>query len=159
MSLRFPYQAVPIIGPIPPNLPAGSTVRWRPLIPVRVANLDTGQLFPLDQALVDTGADDTILPMTLATTLGIPLLPITASGHAIRWRGNSYTMRFGEVSLELDDGVETWKWTSLVAFSPAPLRYPLLGHAGFSQYFDVTFAGAAPAVLLETNPSFAGTKT
>jgi hypothetical protein len=34
--LSFPYQDEPLSGPPPPSLPSGSTVRWRPLVPVRV---------------------------------------------------------------------------------------------------------------------------
>jgi hypothetical protein len=34
--LFFPYQAEPITASVPPSLPSGTTVRWRPLVPVRV---------------------------------------------------------------------------------------------------------------------------
>ena len=36
MMLRFPYQSEPLVGAPPPTLPAGSTARWRPYIPVRI---------------------------------------------------------------------------------------------------------------------------
>src|SRR5260370_15416486 len=36
LMLSFPYQDEPLSGPPPPSLPSGSTVRWRPLVPVRV---------------------------------------------------------------------------------------------------------------------------
>ena len=34
--LSFPYQDEPITGLVPPSLPPGTTVRWRPLVPVRL---------------------------------------------------------------------------------------------------------------------------
>jgi hypothetical protein len=34
--LRFLYQDEPLTGPPPPSLPAGTMVRWRPLIPVSI---------------------------------------------------------------------------------------------------------------------------
>jgi len=34
--LRFPYLEEPLLGPPPPSLPAASTGRWRPLVPLTV---------------------------------------------------------------------------------------------------------------------------
>jgi hypothetical protein len=84
---------------------------------------------------------------------------VTSGGHAIRWGGSGYALRFGEIRLMLTDGVETWSWTAIVGFSPAPIRYPLLGEASFLQFFDVTFRGDAREVILDTNPTFPGTRT
>ncbi len=158
MSLRFPYLAVPLLGPPPPTLPASATDRWRPLLPIRIANVLTGSFRNINEALADTGADDTIFPLTLAGLLGIILLPELAAGHSVRWSGVVFPIRYGDVRLELYDGMETWSWTARVAFSGAPIRFPLLGQAGFLQYFDATFAGERRVVTLDTNSSFIGTK-
>jgi hypothetical protein len=37
-----------------------------------------------------------------------------------------------------------------------PLRYSLLGHAGFLQFFDAEFRGADQEVVLTPNSSFPG---
>jgi hypothetical protein len=159
MSLWFPYLSVPLIGPPPPTLPPGTLVRWRPFVPIRVHSLTTGQDYDINEALVDSGADDTIFPMDVATLTGIALLPLGSIGHSIRWGTSRHPIRFGEVRLELSDGIEAWNWNAIVAFTPAPIRYPLLGQASFFSFFDITFKGEAREVSLETNPSFPGTKT
>lgn len=98
MILRFPYQEEPLQGPPPPSLPKSAQSRWRPLVPVTVHG-PVGTSVSLGRALVDPGADDTILPFDLATLLGVPFL--TATGHALRWRGQRFILRFGVIELEL----------------------------------------------------------
>jgi hypothetical protein len=44
----------------------------------------------------------------------------------------------------------------LIGFVSIPLKWPLLGHAGFLQYFDVTLHGADHIATLMPNSSFAG---
>jgi hypothetical protein len=157
MSLRLPYQPVPLTGPPPPTLPASTSSRRRPLIPVRVVAPLTGRFRDFNQALVDSGADDTIFPLGLAGALGVALLPDPSGGHSIRWAGSSYVIRYGEVGLEVTDGVSTLSWAALVAVSSAPVRYPLLGQTGFLRFLNVAFLGEDRALELETNPSFQGT--
>ncbi len=33
-----------------------------------------------------------------------------AGGHGLRWRGQGYSLRFGDISLELCDGPQVWRW-------------------------------------------------
>src|SRR5687768_12769579 len=99
MILRFPYLAELIHGATPPSLPPPSTVRWRPLVPVQVYGPSASTFVSFGRALVDSGADDTILPLDVANLLGISLLP--PSGHSMRWRGQSFALRFGNVNLQL----------------------------------------------------------
>jgi hypothetical protein len=68
-------------------------------------------------------------------------------------------LRFGKVELLLTDNVSTRRWPAVVGFSPAPLRYPILGQAGFLQFMDVRFLGADLLMELETNHTFPGTQT
>lgn len=98
--LRFPYLPEPLAGPPPPSLPAGVTSRWRPLLPVRVIG-PAGHFRYFPRALLDPGADDTVFPLDLVAALGIVLLP--HAGHGVRWRGQLYPLRFGNVHLELAD--------------------------------------------------------
>src|ERR1700722_7943830 len=106
LMLPFPYQDEPLSGPPPPSLPGTATVRWRPLVPATVVGTAGGRRF-FPRALRGRGADDTILPLALAGLLGVTLR--ADSGHQVRWRGQSYALRFGDVVLELSDGVEVWR--------------------------------------------------
>ena len=151
--LRFPYQDEPLNGQPPPSLPAIATVRWRPLVPVTIVG-PTGKrrLFPL--AVFDPGSDDTVLPLAVMGMVGVSLRPDTR--HALRWRGQSYALRFGDVELELCDGPHVWRWSAAVGFSQAPLRYPILGIGGCLEFFDARFLGESRFVELETNRSYPG---
>lgn len=156
MILRLPYQPVPLDPrrPVPPTLPAGAKVRWRPLVRVRLLG-PTGQYWDFDQALVDSGADDTVFHLGWDKMLGIRLRPDAGHGH--RWRGKQYPLRYGDVELQLTDDVTVWRWPALVAFSPAPISYPLLGRCGCFEFLDVRFKDADRVVEFEDNRLYPGT--
>lgn len=154
--LRFPYQDEPLGSPPPPSLPATAQVRWRPLVPATVIG-PTGKRRFFPRALLDPGADDTIFPSAVAGLLGVVLR--ANSGHGLRWRGQGYPLRYGDVALELRDGAQVWHWPAVVGFSPAPLRYPILGICGCLQFFDTCFRGDGRLVELETNLSYPGTRS
>jgi hypothetical protein len=151
--LQFPYQDEPLGSPAPPSLPAAATVRWRPLVPVTILAPGGRRFFP--RAVLDPGADDTIFPLALAGLLGVPLRPDL--GHGVRWRGQGFSLRFGDIDLELSDGLQIWQWPTVVGFSNAPLRYPILGLAGCLQFFDARFRGDDRLVELEINRAYPGT--
>jgi hypothetical protein len=155
--LHFAYLPEPLAGPSPPSLPAGSAVRWRPLVPVRIRGpLGQARYFP--RALLDSGADDTIFPIDVAAVLGIVLGPGPA--QAIRWRGQPYALHFGPAELELSDETGAlWRWPAVIGFSSAPIRYPILGNAGCLCFFDALFLGENRRVELDTNVSYPGTKS
>ena len=78
----------------------------------------------------------------------------------VRWRGQAHPLRFGDVELELcDDNAEVWRWAAVVGFSPALIRYPILGTGGCLQFFDALFRGEDKIVEIETNRSYQGTKS
>ena len=151
MILRFPWLDEPLRGPAPPSLPPGTTSRWRPLVPVRIYG-PSGIRLQFGRALIDPGADDTIFPLDVATLLNIGLYPPTA--HMMRWRGGQYALSFGDVELELadDDGVAV-RWAATMAFTKAPIRYPLLGVAGCIQFFDTRLSGEDRLVEIEPGQS------
>jgi hypothetical protein len=78
-------------------------------------------------------------------------------GSRIRWRGQAYPLRFGDVELQIADDTSVWQWSAIVAFSPAPIAYPILGNCGFLQFFDARFRGADLVAELQTNRTFNGT--
>jgi hypothetical protein len=150
--LEFPYLAEALRGIPPPTLGLGATHRRRPFIPIRVA---AGPLsFPIPRALVDTGADDTDFPLAVAQTLGIALASRTP--FQVVWRGVAHPLFFAPATLRLETGNDWAQWTSTVAFSPAPIRYPILGVAGCLEYFDVTFLGSDKQIVIQPNHSFPG---
>lgn len=152
MSLRFPYQDVPISGPVPATLPANAVARQRPLVPVRIVGTRGFRDLPL--ALIDSGAVDSVFSDHLIHALGIDLVP--SAVNQLRWRGQGYLLRFGRVTLQLTDGLALWTWQSIVAFSTAPIAYPLLGHTGCLEYMDVQLLGSVPELILDPNGRFPG---
>jgi hypothetical protein len=152
--LRFPYQDEPLTGPAPPSLALGATDRGRPLIPVEI--FGTGGLSrQFTRAFVDPAADDTVFPLDTARQIGAVLRPDT--GHRVRWRGQLHAPRFGGMEILLEDGINVWRWPAIIRFSPAQIRYPILGTSGCLQFLDAHFRGAHRIVELETNPTFPGT--
>jgi hypothetical protein len=154
--LRFPYQDELLTGPPPPTLPTGTTVRWRPLVPVEVVG-PAGISRQFGRAVVDPAADDTVFPMDTAARIGVQFRP--DSGHGVRWRGQLHPLRFADVELILDDGAALLRWPALVAFSPASIRYPILGQGGCLHFLDAGFFGLDRIVTLQPNPSYPGTMT
>jgi hypothetical protein len=152
--LRFPYQAELLAGAAPPTLPAGAAVRWRPLIPVEVVG-PAGIARQFGRAVLDPAADDTVFPLDTAARIGARFRPDT--GHGVRWRGQLHPMRFADVELVLDDGASILRWPAVIAFSPASIRYPILGRGGCLQFLDATFYGLDPIATLQPNSSYPGT--
>jgi hypothetical protein len=65
--------------------------------------------------------------------------------------------RFAPVLLQISDGLqETYEWTAIVGFAATRLRYNLLGHAGFLQFFSADFNGETHEATLLPTPSFPG---
>ena len=157
MSVTFPYQHVLIHGLVPPTVPPGSNLRYRPLVPLRVINPVGGQFMSLGSALADSGSDDTIFPDSVAPAIGLSHGQLVADSHQLRWRGSAWPLTFANVLLELSDGRSTFRWPAWAAFSTAPIRYPILGQSSCFQYFDVTFRGAGRFVEFAPNAAFAGT--
>jgi hypothetical protein len=61
--------------------------------------------------------------------------------------------------LLLTDHGSVWRWPTVVGFSPAPLRYPMLGQAGCLQFFDSRFLGDDRVVEVETKLTYPGTRS
>ena len=151
--LRFAYQAEMLTGPPPPSLPSGVLYRSRPLIPVTIIG-PSGLVRDFGRAVVDPAADDSVFPLDTAARIGVVLRPDT--GHRVRWRGQLHPLRFADVELVLTDNLVVWRWPAVVAFSPAPLRYPILGQSSCLQFIDARFLGADLVVELETNQTYPG---
>lgn len=106
-------------------------------------------------ALLDTGADDTLFPEQMAADVGIDLgLAPVFSGSGV---GRvPLSLRFAEVTIRISTNQEQREWKAWVGFTSAKLRQPLLGYAGFLQFFTATFHGDLEEAELTINPSYLG---
>lgn len=152
----YPYLPERVYGNSPPSLPAGSRFHWRPLIPVKVRT-SSGVVLHYHRALLDSGSQDTLLPLDAAIFAGISLFP--DAGHIVRWRGTAYPLRFGRVEFQIEEAGMECRWSATIAFAAMLMPYPILGVAGFLEYFDTNFRGADHLLELFPNRNFPGNVT
>lgn len=151
MSLTYPYQSEQRNHPIP-SLP-GRSDRPRPLISVCGIG-PTGSW--VRDGLLDTGADDTVFPQLAARIMGIDLTN-APTGIAKGVGLSPVLVRYAVVTLRIVTAQERRQWQAWVAFTAVPMRRPLLGYAGFLQFFDAVFRGAREEVELTINHRYQGT--
>ena len=150
MSLRFPYQPFQVGQPLVSL--GGRLTRPRPIIPVTLIGLLRAVL---TSGLLDTGADDTIFPELLAQRLGLDLSN-APQGSGAGFGMHAAVLRYAEVPLRIADSNERREWQAWVGFTSAPLRQPLLGYAGFLQFFTASFHGDFEEVELTVNATYPG---
>ena len=151
MSLHFSYVGIRKRAPIVPL--DGRLERPRPLVNLTVIGATGPWLL---DALLDTGADDTLLPEKVAHMIGVDLTRAPAGTGAGVGAGN-VSVRYAQVTLRIADRRERREWRGWVGFTSANLRHPILGFAGFLQYFTATFHGDREEVELTVNGRYAGT--
>lgn len=125
--------------------PAG--VVYRPIAHVGIAG-SNGSVYL--RALIDTGADHTLVPYSVADQVGAKLFD-DESNSVEGISGHEVIVVPGEIELELIDDVETVKWTTVIGFAQfaAPEdECSVLGHAGCLEYFLATFDGVNRSVEL-----------
>jgi predicted aspartyl protease len=120
-------------------------VVYRPAIPITIhAGGSRVERF----ALVDTGADLTVIPGEIASFLGI----VPDRDKAIAMSGVEDAILSAspaDVELELSRGRDVYRWRTRVYV--ADQQYVLLGTEGFLEYFVATFDWSAKT--LEIMPS------
>ncbi len=99
--------------------------------------------------------DDTVFHESVAALIGIDLTN-APTGEATGVGMVPSPIRYAQVNLRITDGREFCDWPAWVGFTTVPLRRPLLGYAGFLQFFDATFRGGREEVELVTNPFYPG---
>lgn len=91
------------------------------------------------EVLVDTGADDVILPVALLRPLGLNLA--RARGRTTRGVGGPVTTYYFPVELEIvvapDDRL---RWAATVGFGPTATGLGLFGVAGGLEFFHLTLS-------------------
>lgn len=122
----------------------------RPVIPIRISGPAGNARW---DALVDTGADETLLPASLAAILGIQL-DDEATSQATGITGELLTIRYGEAQFELSSGHEVCQWRTMVGFvdfETAKDEVVILGHGGCLDYFTAVFNGEHAELELTPN--------
>src|SRR5262249_58981 len=105
--------------------------------------------------LLDPGADDTVFSESLAAAIGVDLTnaPL-GQGAGVSLIG--ITLRYAQVSLRITDGFEQREWPAWVGFTPARLYPPMLGFAGFLQFYPASYYGDREQVELTVNGLYQG---
>lgn len=126
--MKFPYHRYEVQPT--PWFPDGFV--YRPMVPLRVVSglRDTAIV-----GLVDTGADETVLPDFLVSALGVE---VGRTGTFRGVGGHTVPGTFGEVTLELRQGRQSRRWETTVAFISGPI-VAILGRHGFLEHFRATF--------------------
>jgi hypothetical protein len=115
------------------------------------------RLPPVD-ACIDSAADETVFPPRIGASLGINVAA-APQGQARAVGGTVVNVHYAPVSLLLSDGYETCEWTTMVGFATVPMRWALLGHTGFLEFFDIQLLGARREVIIFPNQAFSGQYT
>jgi hypothetical protein len=150
MALRFTYKLLATRRAVVPL--GGRWVRPRALIPITI--IGPGGTF-VGSAQIDTGSDDTVFSDRIAVKVGIDLTNAPV-GEAAAVAMGPVPLRYARVTLRLASGQERREWEAWVGFTSAPLNRPLLGFAGFLQFFTATFFGDREEVELAVNSSYQG---
>src|SRR5262249_34558515 len=153
-GVKIPY--VPGKAKVPQPSLAGGLLRYRPIMAVRISG--PGGSWVLD-GLLDPGSDGTIFPEWIAPMIGLDLAAAVGHDVALAGRAKPLRCRYIQATLRITDGKqETYEWEAVVGFVAVPLKCPLLGQAGFLQFFDVTFRGDDHIAELNANTAFSGSR-
>ena len=131
-----------------PTMPVADGVH-RPMIPLTLQSA-TGQRVVVD-ALIDTGADVSLISETTARALGLVIDSLSYAQREIRSPlGSTARLRTCELVLELRQRPTIHRWTTIVGVLPRHLDYAILGTRGFFEFFNLNYS--APAALVDVNP-------
>jgi hypothetical protein len=151
MAFRFRYKLLSAKQAVVPL--GGRWVRPRPLALVSlVGPTDTY----VQYGLLDTGADDTVFPEWVATKIGVDLA-FAPTGDVTGVGMDPLPVRYAQATIRVAHGGEQREWPAWVGFTAARLQRPLLGFAGFLQFFTATYHGDHEEVKLAVNALYPGT--
>jgi hypothetical protein len=147
--MRFPYASYEVDPS--PTVPNG--ILYRPEVTIDVIGPVTTETI---QALVDTGSDETVFPVSLANAIGVRL-DHSSTGQASAVGGHAVELVPGSVTLQMTRSGELFRWETKVAFLET--QHPdeevaLLGYAGFLEFFQATFNSENHELELNPNSRF-----
>jgi hypothetical protein len=149
--MKFSYQAYH--GAPSPTVPTG--IIYRPEVAVKI--IGTSGWLPL-WPVVDTGSDDTLLPLSAGRAVGAKLdkkQTWTVQGFG----GQPTTVILGEVTLEMTAASQVFRWPAKVGFvdfNDPVHEVAVLGHSGFLDYFRVICDGHLREIEVDVTPAFPG---
>jgi hypothetical protein len=152
--MRFPYREY--LATIPGTHDYRLIVR--PVITIRIVGPRSDARW---DALVDTGADETLFPFSLAALLGVEFDP-HQTGIAAGISGDQLAIRYGDVEFRIETGAEIVHWKTTVGFvdfGSSSEEMIILGHAGCLEYFTATFVGESAELELVPNAILPTTAT
>jgi hypothetical protein len=138
--MRFPYRE---LRDSPPPGGSEGAVSTIPMIQARVIGLTGSETV---YGVLDTGAEDTLIPDRLIGRIGVHLKPGDV-GDFRTADGRLFEAAYGTVDLEIERGRKLYRWRARVAFVRRPTA--LFGFAGFLEHFAATFDGPARHVTLK----------
>jgi hypothetical protein len=153
MALVFTLPWFKVKTPAPSL--GGRTRRYKPIVPILV-NGPRAQL--LEQAVVDTGADDVVFPIAVASSIGIDLSVATPAYCKGIGSPQSVLVLFAPVILTLNDGKEQCRWYAVVGFTQVPLQFGLFGIAGGLEHFRTTLDVVDQQIIIEPKPTLPATQ-
>jgi len=144
---------------VPPSFADPLPFVMRPILPVALYGLK-GRIEV--NALVDTGASETVIPLEFWEQID-PLFREGEVGDLTAANGAVFPVKYGTVDLEIRPDKKQIRWNAKVAFTAARDEM-VLGDAGFFRYFAVEFnranlsfevwrSGHLPPQLLTMMPS------
>ncbi len=144
--MKFPYSA--FLSPAPDT--GEEVIIFRPEVPLRIFGANGSAVY---MALVDTGADNTILPLSIARELKIITHQAKGPG-ATAFGGEQIPLSYSDVELEISDEPTSLRWHARVQFFDFPDAEPemlVVGHQGFLDFFTAVFDGAQMTLDLDSN--------
>ncbi len=146
--LSFPYRQPSLLSLVQAPL-TGTQMLLRPFLTVTLRG-PSRPARTFSDVLVDTGAVTTVFPTAFAELLGVQLQRRTR----MEWRGTWYDLQYGTVELEIADEYGfRLRWPAEVGFSPARMRYQILGQFGGLAFFNAVFRGGAADLQFELEPN------
>ena len=142
--MRFDYFAEEI-APLP-----GETGLQTVHVPILLANVVGPLRTYLIRGLVDTGAQETLLPLHYLKNLGV----VRGERYALTAANQTPIYAWlGVVDFELSRGPTTYRWSARVGFTPRR-NIAIFGQASFLDHFTAIFDGLRHRLTLQPNGTF-----
>ena len=142
------FQYTAILSPAPDS--GEEVIIFRPEVPLCIHGPSGSANY---MALVDTGADNTILPLAIAHELGITTHK-SKGPSATAFGGQEIPLSYADVELELSQDETSLRWRARVQFFDFPDAQSealIVGHEGFLDFFTAIFDGEQTTLDLRPN--------